>query len=242
MRTTARDGSAGMKQQIHDEVSRFVQESPLNRFPESDARYFDEPLLGYASATDPLFDDYKRIIGLFHQTPQAAMALRFGQGVKAATVISWILPVTLSTRESNRRETRYPSLAWSRTYDFGGQFTRALSQHVVAWLTEGGYHAVLPGLENTFRVIADTPAGIASNWSERHAAHAAGLGTFGLSDGLITPRGVAQYCGSVITDLELPASPRPYSGHHHDCLYFREKKCGACIARCRWSDFETGAR
>jgi len=31
----------------------------------------------------------------------------------------------------------------------------------------------------------------ASSWSERHAPHAAGLGTFGLCDGLITAKGKA---------------------------------------------------
>jgi hypothetical protein len=35
----------------------------------------------------------------------------------------------------------------------------------------------------------------ASSWSERHAAHAAGLGTFGLCDGLITAKGKAMQGG-----------------------------------------------
>ena len=39
--------------------------------------------------------------------------------------------------------------------------------------------------------------GMASCWSERHAAFVSGLGTFGLCDGLITPVGKAMRCGSV---------------------------------------------
>jgi len=39
-----------MEQVIHDEIRRFVLESPDNRFPESDRLYFDEPLVGFASA------------------------------------------------------------------------------------------------------------------------------------------------------------------------------------------------
>jgi len=38
--------------------------------------------------------------------------------------------------------------------------------------------------------------GPASSWSERHAAYAAGLGTFSLNDALITPKGIAHRLGS----------------------------------------------
>ncbi|HIJ82363.1 MAG TPA: epoxyqueuosine reductase, partial [Desulfuromonadales bacterium] len=69
-------------------------------------------------------------------------------------------------------------------------------------------------------------------WSERHAAYTAGLGTFSLSDGLITPAGIAHRCGSVITDVWLPPTPRTAGSHHSNCLYHRNGSCGACIARC----------
>jgi hypothetical protein len=44
-------------------------------------------------------------------------------------------------------------------------------------------------------------------------AYAAGLGTFGLCDGLITARGKAMRTGSVVARLEIDASPRPYDDH-----------------------------
>lgn len=37
-----------------------------------------------------------------------------------------------------------------------------------------------------------------SNWSERHVAFVCGLGTFGLSKGLITEKGIAGRLGSLI--------------------------------------------
>ena len=72
----------------------------------------------------------------------------------------------------------------------------------------------------------------ASNWSERHAAHAAGLGTFGLCDGLITPVGKAMRCGSVVARIKIPATPRPYKHHREYCLFFTKGTCGKCIKRC----------
>jgi len=217
---------------IREVIRRFVEESPDNRFPENGQPFFDEPLIGYAAADNPLFNDYKRIIGEFHRTPHEVMETAYGAGARAATVISWILPITRPTRESNRRETAYPSPAWARTRNFGEHFNAALRRHVAEWLTGQGYRAVAPQLEASWQEFADTPVGRASTWSERHAAYAAGLGTFSLSDALITPRGIAHRCGSVITDLLLTPSQRPYPHHYHNCLYYREKSCGACIARC----------
>jgi epoxyqueuosine reductase len=73
----------------------------------------------------------------------------------------------------------------------------------------------------------------ASNWSERHAAYATGLGTFGLCDGLITPVGKSMNRGSsVIARIDIPHTERPHKTHREYCLFFSEGSCGACITRC----------
>jgi epoxyqueuosine reductase len=73
---------------------------------------------------------------------------------------------------------------------------------------------------------------ISSTWSERHAAYASGLGTFGLCDGLITPKGKAMRCGSVVAHIKIPATERPYHGRHDYCLFYSKGICGECIQRC----------
>ena len=72
----------------------------------------------------------------------------------------------------------------------------------------------------------------ASSWSERHAAHAAGLGTFGLCDGLITAKGKAMRVGSVVAKISIEPTPRPYADHRAYCLFFADGTCGKCIDRC----------
>ena len=74
--------------------------------------------------------------------------------------------------------------------------------------------------------------GFASTWSERHAAYASGLGTFGLCDGLITPAGKAMRVGSVVVRVEISPTTRPYTDHHAYCLFFAKGICGKCIERC----------
>lgn len=70
-------------------------------------------------------------------------------------------------------------------------------------------------------------AAFTSRWSERHAAYISGLGTFGLHKGLITERGTCGRFVSVLTDLPLPPTPRPYTGLYDYCTH-----CGACVRRC----------
>jgi epoxyqueuosine reductase len=226
-------GDTFMKQALMDEIRRFAGQDLTNRFSGCDQPYFDQPLVGFASANDPLFAQYKSIIGDFHLTPQELVDSAPEQNNwRAVTVISWVLPITSPTRATNRNETVYPSLQWSQTRNFGEKFNDALRLHIVEFLVGKGYHALAPQLLPIWQRHFDTPVGIASTFSERHAAYAAGLGTFSLSDGMITPKGIAHRLGSVITDLEIAPSTRIYPDHQANCLYYREQSCGLCIKRC----------
>ncbi len=217
-------GALAVDEALRREVARFVRESPEDRFPGSDDPYFDEPLLGVAAAADPIFDDLKGIIGSFHRTPREILP-------GAASVVCWVLPIGRATRESNRRERELPSLAWARTRRFGEELNNSLRRHLVAWLGERGGAAVAPLLAPDWQRFNDTPVGIASTWSERHAAYAAGLGTFSLSDGLITARGIAHRLGSVVTDLPLAPTSAGRPGVRDHCLFYGGT-CTSCIARC----------
>ncbi|MBT0652412.1 epoxyqueuosine reductase [Geomobilimonas luticola] len=214
-----------MEERIGEEIRRFVAESQGNRFPDDSGPYFDEPLVGFAAAADPLFSDYKKIIGDFHLMPSELLD-------GAATVIVWVLPVTAATRMTNRLESDWPSRKWALTRSHGETLNGTLRRHLVAHLEGLGHQAVAPQYSPAWKEFADTPVGIASTWSERHAAYAAGLGTFSLSDGLITERGIAHRVGSVITTLTLSPTHRTAPDHRHNCLWYREGSCGICIGRC----------
>jgi epoxyqueuosine reductase QueG len=222
-----------METALREEICRFVREESANRFPDGAAPYFDAPLIACATATDPLFTAYKTVIGDFHLTPQELVSLSTpADPWMPATVICWVLPITEPTRASNRRENVYPSQPWAETRNFGEQFNTALRRHLVTWLSQRGYRAAAPQLMAAWRELGTSAVGIASTWSERHAAFAAGLGTFSLNDALITPKGIAHRLGSVITDLALAASGRPYPERRANCLSHREGTCGTCIGRC----------
>ncbi len=191
-------------------------------------RVFDEPDVRFASADDPLIEDYKNIIGGFHWSPDEVLKRE-----KAGTVISWCLPVSEEARLSNRKEKLYPSVKWAWTRTFGEYLNEEIRKNLCAWLEDHGHASAAPALEPGFGFIEETPVGIASQWSERHYAFAAGHGTFGLSGGLITRRGIAHRLGSVVTSAVFEADEREYGNDPFAwCLHESEGKCGACIKRC----------
>ena len=227
---------------LHDEITAFVRQSQLNRlWRVDDGPIWDDPLVGFADGDDALFQEYKTIIGSYHLTPRELLQYAVDEFTEVAnrslekvSVISWILPTAERIRESNRPEVREPSQMWVHARHYGEDFNDALRYHIVDLLVDAGYFAMTAPigsavLKEYWTELPDSPT---SNWSERHAAYAAGLGTFSLNDALITPRGMAMRCGSVVTNLSLPPSPRPYENHVSNCLYLYEGSCGECMARC----------
>ncbi len=194
-----------------------------------------EPLAGFSRGDDPLYPKFKEDIGPFYWTPQEIFTATF-PGLRVApgelTVISWVLPQTEQTRLDNSRETAVSAERWARSRKYGEDFNVKLRNHVVDLLRGAGREAVAPMNAPGWRWEKSVRYGLASSWSERHAAFASGLGTFGLSDGLITAKGKAMRCGSVVARIAVPPSKRPYTDHHAYCLFYFDGSCGKCIERC----------
>lgn len=194
-----------------------------------------EPVVGFSRGSDSIYRQFKDHIGPFHWTPSEIFLLTFPDrpaDPEELTVISWVLPQTPATRGDNRKQKDFPAERWARTRTFGELVNERLRSHVVSTFQEAGYDAVAPVLSPAF-AWNDSPAcGFSSSWSERHAAFASGLGTFGLCQGLITPAGKAMRTGSVIARLRIPPTERPYSTHTEYCLFLSGRGCGKCMSRC----------
>jgi ferredoxin len=217
-------------------IREFCRTSPENSLKnEQDDRAFDDPLIGFSGGADPLYEFLRQDIGSPCMTPIEIFRRSF-PGTDACaeelTVISWVLPQTRLTKDANSRETTYPSERWARAKHYGGAFVRLLLEHVTGTLGDEGIDTVAPVLAPFWEIGMSGKYGLASTWSERHAAYVSGLGTFGLCDGLITQRGKAMVCGSVIARVTVPPTPRPYTDHHGWCLYYAKGTCGLCIKRC----------
>ncbi len=218
-----------LQSELVENIQLFCAESPHNRLSQIDGSpIFNEPLVGFAAGDDPLFERYHEIIGPFHLAPVQALPIAAGENL---SVVSWVLPIAKETRRSNRKMDVGPSLRWNHTRFAGENFNAHLRRHVVAFLEVRGYRAVAPQLTPQFHQL-DQPDGPTSTWSERHIAFAAGLGTFSLSDGLITAHGIAHRVGSVVCTAPFEPTPRPYTDYREYCRFARDGSCLKCAERC----------
>ena len=224
-----------LRKMAEEAVERIVDLSPENNLQGFSEKSWDTPLLGFASANDPLFKSYKKLIGEFHWTPIEIMQIVYPDesfDENELSVISWILPQTENTLADQRREDKLPSSRWVHSRHYGEKFNEYLRAAVRDTFLVAGIHAVAPAITTGFDYRESENFGLASNWSERHAAFAAGLGTFGLSDGFITEKGKAVRIGSVIINAMIEPDLRKYNSHTANCRWYAEGTCGACIKRC----------
>lgn len=216
----------------------FTESSDLNRVPAglelrpdlAGMRIFDSPIAGFAAADDPYFELLLRpgVVGPHFRLPGDWLAA-------ARTVVSFFFPFAGQVRQSNVADLEWPSPEWMHGRIEGQAFLVAMANGLATALGADGHETVVPVVHPDFwsrDAAADDPGGgdrpeFTSNWSERHVAHVAGLGTFGLSAGLITAKGMAGRFISLVTGLELPPDERPYRAWDEYCVY-----CGACIPRC----------
>lgn len=211
-----------MKHTIEQALAQFIENDTRNVLAaHNNMKIYDAPLIGYAEANDALFASYTnaQIIGPEFMQPQAWLP-------GAKTVVSYFMPFAREIRESNRK-VGLPSEEWVSARIDGEVFNNAVRTYLVSFFEARGAAAVAPAIDPRFAVRELVP-----NWSERHAAYASGLGTFGLQRALITDKGTAGRFGSVVTTLELAPTTRPYTGIHENCLFYAKGTCGACIKRC----------
>ena len=210
-------------------ATRLTSESPGNYIAEKDAirpdyagmQIYDAPIFAFGSANDELYRKFlaPEVIGSHFITP-----LEWLPGAK--TVISCFMPFTRRIISSNATNFSWPSEEWLHGRYEGHLFVVEMATHIQNVLKEAGYDSLAPMLNPRYKT-GNRETTYTSNWSERHAAFACGLGTFGLSKGIITEKGTCGRLCSVITELDLPKTARPYRDVYDYCTM-----CGLCAKHC----------
>lgn len=224
--------------ELQTRIIEFMSEqldSPQNTINMNGEPAWDNFLLGAAAGDDPIFGLYKEAVGPEHYTPLELFRAVFPDAEARAdelSVLCWILPQRGESR-SAEQDAKLPTERWARVKQFGEVFYNEMGANLEKFFAALGIPAVYPmGRPD---IVKRAPSGkyrLVSNWSERHACFAAGLGTFGLCDGLITPLGKAHRCGSIVVKARIPATLREYSDPHEYCPWFTKHSCGLCAKRC----------
>lgn len=198
-------------------ITEFIANTALNTVAEIGLdKIYDRPLIGVAHAEDALFETLKaeHVVGRHHMSPCEWLP-------HAKAVVSYFLPFSKAVREANRQG-ELPATEWLYARIEGELVNNALRKYLTERFEEAGYQAIAPALDARFAVTHRR-----SNWSERHVAYIAGLGTFSLNRSFITQAGAAGRLGSVIATADMEVTPRRYQTYDEYC-----NQCGACIKRC----------
>ncbi len=203
-----------MKETIKRMIGDFVQN--YEKRPDVTARW-GAPLIGFADANHPDILNLKNIIAPTHKLPSEIL-----QGAKI--VIAYFVPFTKELAFTNRHDGEIASPEWALAYEETNAMFRDLNEYLIGDLKDKGYDASITPEAYTF----DRDK-LISNWSQRHFARAAGLGTFGINNLLITKKGCCGRYGTVVTNLDVEPDA-PVEAEY--CIYKKNGRCGACFIRC----------
>lgn len=203
-----------MKEAIRNEIIEFVKKYEEKTGINTE---WGTPLVGFADARHPAILALKEVISSAHQLPTETLP-------DASAVIAYYVPFTRELAKINTEYGRLAAPEWAESYEQTNTMFGVLNQHLIGFLEGLGFKGAVSKEASTFNQEK-----LISNWSQRHFAYAAGLGTFGINNMLITKSGCCGRYSTVVTNLPLePDQPID----KEICLYKKNGSCGICVRNC----------
>ena len=199
---------------LHKELIELIQAKTGEA---NQADFYRKPLIGFSSASDPLYAKLKEVVGPHHLRPEEILP-------DVKTIISFFLPFSLKVVEANRREPDFPAREWVDSYAHANNLIDQIGLDLVSLMNARGFKAALVKATKNY-----DPETLKAPWSHRSAAFVAGLGRFGLNRMLITPAGGAGRYGTVLISAEIPPSASP---EEELCLFWKNGSCRYCLEHC----------
>jgi len=186
--------------------------------------FWQKPIFAILSADDARFVTLKQLVSFEHLMPFDILS-------DARSVIVFYIPFTREIVDSNRSK-GYASELWAKSYIETNKLILEICDAFETILSDLGF--TVGKLPATHNFNSET---LISNWSHRHIAEFAGIGSFGINNMIITDSGCCGRLGSFITNADItplifPAKER--------CLSKINGTCGVCQQKCPVSayDFE----
>ena len=203
-----------MKNQLTEFIKQYIEEYQ-NR--EAIATEYGQPLVGFADAYHPYIQNLPKLIGPTHALPQDVLP-------DARIIVAYFIPFTKELAKTNKNGGTMASPEWARAYEETNALFAELNNALIDFIhAKAGHAGVTP------KAVTFSQKTLMSDWSHRHIAYAAGLGTFGVNNMLLTRSGCCGRFSTVITNLDL-SPDAPVKEEY--CLYKKKGTCGACVKNC----------
>lgn len=179
--------------------------------------YFRDPIVGFAQAKDPAYEELKNIVGGWHKLPQDFLP-------GARSVITYFVPFSKDLAKSLTRTNDPTSLDWGRSYNIFNSYCLEVNDKVLDLLKDKGYegHSIL--MSETYDIPNHK-----SSWSHKNSAAITGIGDFMANRIFMTEKGCAGRLATIITSADLPPTEDRVKSK---CILFRGGRCGVCFNVC----------
>lgn len=201
--------SCEMKKYIRDIIEKFIRDYEKNTVTK-----WGSPIVGFAQASK--VTEMASQIMDNHGVPEDVME-------DASIVIAYFVPFEKSMADTNKLRGA-ASAEWAQAYEETNVMLGEINNHLIIVLGEKGWKAAVhPGAGSFDREK------LISDWSHRHIAYLAGLGSFGVNNMLITDKGCCGRYSSVVTNLQ---SEPDVPEKTELCRYKKDGSCGVCMKVC----------
>lgn len=175
-----------------------------------------EPIVGFADAKNPLYEQLSEIIGNPQLLPTDLLPA-------AKTVLVFFLPFSEKIIDAIIKD-KIIVQEWSDTYTDTNLLLKRISDNIIKKLDKMGIQAVSEPPTNNY-----DPSSLTAKWAHKSSAFIAGIGTFGLNRLLITKSGTAGRLNSIVMDAKINPTKRPDIEY---CLFKKSGKCRVCVDKC----------
>ena len=202
-----------LKEKITELVREYVKAYPAEN---GTPQMWRTPLVGFADVNDPYIRALPEIVDKSHQMPENLME-------NPNVIISYFIPFTKELAQGNVGiQNNAASESWADAYKITNTMMAKLNTYLAEELVKMGHRAAVSNAVMDYEILK-------SNWSHRHIAYAAGLGTFGINNMMITKDGCCGRYNSIVANI--PVEP----DHHlteENCLYKSKGICKKCVENC----------
>lgn len=198
-----------LKQEIEELITIMVKNHPK-------ASYYRTPIIGYASAFDPLYDQLDDIIGNPQIHPRDMLS-------GAQTVIVYFIPYS-NVIFSDAKSSHLISPLWSNAYMQTNELLDSIAIALREMFSSKGICCAFEPPTENFDHVTKT-----AQWGHKSNAVIAGIGSFGLNHLVITKQGCMGRMNSLVMDAKITPTLRT---DHQYCLFYQNGKCKSCITKC----------
>jgi epoxyqueuosine reductase QueG len=187
-------------------------------------KLWKKPIIEIIPAKDRKLEILKEAVSVEHLMPYDILP-------DAKSVISFFIPFQENIVKSNIKGTM-ASKEWAIAYIKTNDLIGVINRNIEELMGRNGYKTGKIPATHNFSIEK-----LLSDWSHRHIAYIAGIGTFGMNNMLITENGCCGRFGSIIINYELKEY-KQIDEINEKCLNKLNGSCGICQKKCIINAYE----